>query len=240
MAPAVDDRPKLIYFAERPPELDRDGFMRRWRQHARLGMAMPRWKNISRYVHCDAVDGPGLGLPIARCDGVAILWYRSEKARLAHISDRSAGPVLRRDEMETFARPVREVSILTDAYVFRPPAEESPLKLFLRVWGRPEHPRRAFRRWWLQEFGPRLLQRFDEGDLGCGYIQNHSRASNPGKDALALCDCVDEIACADAERCDAAIQATLAGIPDAAGRITDIEAIWTEETVLFDCRGDGC
>ncbi len=240
MVPAVDDRPKLIYFAERLPELDRDGFIRRWREHARLGMSMPRWKNISRYVHCDAVGIPGLGLPVAWCDGVAIVWYRDEKARLAHISDRSAGPVLKRDEMETFARPVCDVSILTDAYEFRAPAAETPLKLFLRIWGHPEQSRKDFREWWLQVFGPRLVARLDEGDLGRGYIQNHSRMPSSGTDAPPLCDCVDEIACHDSERCDAAIQATLKGIPEAADRIADIKAIWTEETLLFDRQRDRC
>ena len=240
MAPAVDNRPKLIYFAERLPELDRDGFIRRWREHARLGMSMPRWKNISRYVHCDAVDKPGLGLPIAWCDGVAIVWYRSETARLAHITDRSAGPVMKRDELETFARPLRDASILTDAYEFRAPAETAPLTLFLRIWGRPEHPRQDFRDWWLQVFGPRLLARLDKGDQGRGYIQNHSRMAISGTDAPAPCDCVDEISCSDADICDTAIQATLAEISDLADRIADIKAIWTEETVLFERRLNEC
>lgn len=45
--------PKLIYLARRNPVLTREGFTAKWRQHGALGMSMPQWGNIRRYVHCD-------------------------------------------------------------------------------------------------------------------------------------------------------------------------------------------
>jgi NAD(P)-dependent dehydrogenase (short-subunit alcohol dehydrogenase family) len=47
--------PKLIYLAKRNPGLSRPQFLKRWRRHGMLGMSLPRWKNISRYVHCDVL-----------------------------------------------------------------------------------------------------------------------------------------------------------------------------------------
>ena len=230
--PSATGRPKLIYFAERLPGFDRDGFIERWRRHARLGMSMPRWKNIHRYVHCDAVETPEFGLPVAWCDGVAMVWYRSEEARLNHLSDRSAGPIMRRDERETFARPVREVSVLTDEHVFQAP-EPSPLKLFLRVRGHPELPRRTFRNWWLREFGPLLLRRLGDSGQCQGYHQNHARALSAEDGAPPLCDCVDEVACTDAGRCGAVFRAALAEAADVKDHVSTITAICTAETVLY-------
>lgn len=230
--PAATGRPKLIYFAERRTGFDRDGFRERWRQHARLGMSMERWSNVHRYAHCDSVEATGTGLPVAWCDGVAMVWYRSEEARLNHLSDRTAATVLKRDERETFARPVRDVSVLTGEHVFRP-CDSAPMKLFLRVWAHPDRPRRDFRDWWLRAFGPRFLMRLDENEQGCGYVQNHARASASADDPPPLCDCVDEIACADAGRTGASIQEALAGLADMASYVADIKAIWTNETVLY-------
>ncbi|MCG8356970.1 MAG: EthD domain-containing protein [Kiloniellales bacterium] len=231
-APAATDRPKLIYFAERPKGLDREGFKARWRQHAQLGMSMKRWSNIFRYAHCDSLKAAGLGLPVGWCDGVAMVWYRSEEARLRHISDRVAAPLMKRDEQETFARPLREVSILTAEHVFQP-SDDSPVKLFLRVRGHTDRSRRDFRDWWLQVFGPLLLRRLREHGLCHGYIQNHARASASGDAPPPLCDSVDELVCSDAARCTAMIREVLAGEGEAGAYVSDIKAIATEERVLF-------
>lgn len=55
-------QPKLIYLAQRRPDLSREGFVTLWRQHGALGMSRPRWKNIARYAHCDVLDA-GADIP---------------------------------------------------------------------------------------------------------------------------------------------------------------------------------
>lgn len=232
-------RPKLIYFAERRPEMDRDAFRARWREHARLGMSMPRWTNIHRYVHCDAVAMPGLRLPGApydrlACDGVAAVWYRDEAHRQNHIADRSAGPALKHDELETFARPVRDVAVLTEEHLLLPFVGERQ-KLFLKVRRNPQVGRGEFREWWRDAVGHRLAALLRDSGAGQGYAQNHARP--PGVEgseggATPICDCVDEIAAADAARVDALLAGEMPRIAGYSDRVRAIEGVWTEETVL--------
>ena len=224
-------RPKLIYFAERRPEMDRDAFRPRWRAHARLGMSMPRWANIHRYVHCDAIAMPSRRLPLAACDGVAMVWYRDEAHRLKHIADRSAGPVLKQDELETFARPVHDFAVLTDERILLPFGGETQ-KLFLKIRRNPRTGSRDFRAWWLEEAGPRIAALLTEAGFGQGYAQNHARA--PGSaGGEPLCDCVDEIAARDAARIDELMTGPLREINGYSNRVGDVSGVWTEETVLY-------
>ena len=226
----MSGRPKLIYFAERRPDMDRDAFRARWREHARLGMSMPRWSNIHRYVHCDAVELPGLRMPAIRCDGVAAVWYRSEASRLKHVADRSAGPVLKRDERETFARPVREVAVLTGEHPIVPFGGERR-KLFLRVRRNPQIGPADFRAWWLGKAALQVTKLLSETGPGCGYAQNHARPAD--EDAPEpLCDCVDEIAAADAARVDALLAGPIRDMAGFSDHVRDLAGIWTEETVL--------
>jgi hypothetical protein len=118
---------KLLYRAERHPDLDRRGFRLRWRQHAALGMSQPRWTNIRRYAHCDPIDDH------APCDGVALLWYRDEAARLRHIADPTARATMRADEAETFARPVRGFSTLMSEWPAGP-RNAAHYKHFAFLW----------------------------------------------------------------------------------------------------------
>ena len=223
-------RPKLIYFAERRPEMDRGSFRTRWREHARLGMSMPRWRNIHRYVQCDAVALPGLRMPAIPCDGVAVVWYRDEEHRLKHIADRSAGPILKRDELETFARPVRAFAILTEEYPLVPFGGERR-KLFLRVRRNPQVGPGGFREWWRDAFGPAFAGLLSEAGASRGYVQNHARRTD-GDPAEPLCDCVDEIASAEAMRVDALLAGPIRDFPDFPEYVRDLEGVWTEETVL--------
>lgn len=228
-------RPKLIYFAERRPEMDREAFRARWRQHARLGMSMPRWRNIHRYVHCDALPLPeparGPQLPAARCDGVAMVWYRDEAHRLKHIADTSAGPVLKRDELETFARPVREVAVLADQHLLLP-FDGERRKLFLKIRRNPQIGPGAFRAWWREIAGPQIAALLTESGAGQGYAQNRVRPAE-GDGGEPLCDCVDEIAAADAGRVDALLLGPVRQIDGFGDRVRALEGVWTEETVLY-------
>ncbi|MBM3481511.1 MAG: hypothetical protein FJX69_20265, partial [Alphaproteobacteria bacterium] len=121
---------KLVYRAERHPGFDREGFRARWRRHAALGMGQERWTNILRYAHCDPLDA---GAP---WDGVALLWYRDEAARLAHVADADARATMRADEAQTFARPVREFSTLVEEVRISGDGH-APLRHFVFLWRAP-------------------------------------------------------------------------------------------------------
>ena len=216
--------------------MDRDAFRPRWRAHARLGMSMPRWANIHRYVHCDAIPKPGLRRPAAPyddvvCDGVAMVWYRDELHRLKHVADRSAGPVLKQDELETFARPVRDFAVLTDERILLP-FDGQTQKLFLKIRRNPRTGARDFRAWWLEEAGPQIAALLTEAGLGQGYAQNPARAPDSAGGEL-LCDCVDEIAARDAARADALLAGPVREIAGFDDRVRSLQGVWTEETVLY-------
>jgi len=93
-------------------------------------MSQERWTNILRYAHCDPLD------PASPWDGVALLWYRDEAARRAHVADAGARATMRADEAETFARPVREFSTLVGEV--RVAGDGSgPIRHFVFLWRAP-------------------------------------------------------------------------------------------------------
>ena len=120
-----DYQPKLIYLARRPPGLDRAEFTSRWRQHGALGMSMPRWRNIARYLHCDVDPAT------PSHDGVGMIWHRSVEARHAHIADRSSRGAMESDERATFAEPIVQCCLLTRERVLLapPPPTDAACKL---------------------------------------------------------------------------------------------------------------
>jgi hypothetical protein len=124
------DSPKLIYVAQRHPRLAPADFTSRWRQHAALGMSQPRWRNVALYLHCDRIEGLPVGAPALDCDGVAVVVYRSEGHRQAHVSDRTAGPIMKADELETFAQPVAQTALLTRSEAVVAPASGN-FRLFI-------------------------------------------------------------------------------------------------------------
>jgi hypothetical protein len=229
------DHPKLMYFAERCADMDTTAFRARWRQHARLGMSMPRWRNIQRYAHCDAVTIPDSLFPSSSCDGVGIIWYRDEARRLNHVTDRSAAPMMKQDEAEAFARPVREVALLADEFTLQPHAD-APRKLFLQIWREPMLALTEFRSWWLTEAGPELWQRLVKVKTVQGYIQNHARLTHSENTPSPVCDCVDEIACEDAVVCESVLSQALNELHGYRDHVRACKAIWTTETVLHDAR----
>ena len=125
---------KYMYLARRRPTLDRQGFTRRWRQHGALGMSLPRWVNVWRYVHCDVLDSDGPGIA-AGYDGVGVIWYRSLAARGAHASDHASQATMEADEAETFSEPVANCGVLCAEQVLLDGAH-SGLKL-VRFLARP-------------------------------------------------------------------------------------------------------
>ena len=101
---------KSVYFAQRNPAL-RERFRPRWRRHAALAMSLPEvWDTVTRYAQCDPVCDPPAALGItASYDGIGIAWFRSIEA-FRSAAQTEAMEAMRRDELETFAAPVSELS----------------------------------------------------------------------------------------------------------------------------------
>ena len=139
-------QPKLIYVAQRHPRLQRHEFTVRWRQHGALGMSLPRWKNVARYVHCDVLPvPPSVDVLDSVSDGIGIVWHRSPAARAAHLADTSSRESMERDEQETFARPIVDCCILMrERLLLAPRAGSQAFKLTrLQTAARLREPRGA-------------------------------------------------------------------------------------------------
>ncbi len=122
MTPSETSPLKLIYLAKRNPALSRAAFTERWREHGALGMSLPRWRNIARYVHCDvllpSLDTSALD---TEYDGVGLIWYRSPQARAAHVADTSSQSVMEQDEQRTFSERISNCSLLASQFVAKAP-----------------------------------------------------------------------------------------------------------------------
>jgi hypothetical protein len=234
-APAADRsaRPKLIYLAERNPALDRAGFTARWRRHGSLGMSLPRWRNVARYVQCDPL--PELA-GTSGCDGVALVWYHSEATRLRHVSDRDAREVMQRDEAETSARPVREFSVLTEEDTVIP-EPDGPLKLFLVLRRAAACPPETFAAAW-RGHAAMLAARLATVPGGAGYRRNATRPDSRGIGLGLDCDGIEEISFAERGLDGARALADWAVRHSPLATVAGIAPLWTSAVVLHDA-GDG-
>ncbi|MBI1385901.1 MAG: hypothetical protein GC150_13430 [Rhizobiales bacterium] len=190
------ETPKLIYLAERHPDLTPAGFTTRWREHARLGMSLERWRNVRRYVHCDPLDVTGLaGLPHAAADGVALVWYRSEASRIAHAGESPERAIMRNDERETFARPVREFATLTIEHPIRASQYRSgEVRVFLFARRRPDLATPDFLARWRRDHGSALASRLAATLPSATYIQNQVRTDRAALGLGLDVDAIDELA----------------------------------------------
>jgi hypothetical protein len=183
--------PKLIYFAERHPSLDPAAFRERWRAHGQLGMSLPRWRNVARYTQCDTIPDLSVAPRLVPCDGVATVVFTSEHARLSHVSDPDR-QITRRDESETFARPVREFAVLTEESEFLAHNDDR-IKLFAVITRPPSVLRSEFKDAWLRRWGLVLAAELSTVDPGAGYSQNHVRADSEKLGLEFQADSIDEI-----------------------------------------------
>jgi hypothetical protein len=132
-------QPKLLYLARRNPALSLKAFTARWRQHGTLGMSLPRWRNIARYVHCDVLRVPGTPPELGSSyDGVGLIWHRSPQARAAHLADASSRTTMEQDETETFAAPIVASCVLArEAVLIAPRRSGRARKLICFRHGTP-------------------------------------------------------------------------------------------------------
>lgn len=149
-------RPKRIYFVRPHPSLAAGRFTERWREHGRLAMQFMQrqgWRNVVRYVHCDAVDVPQV--PNARSwAGMGIVVFRDAEARKDHLSFAQARKALEADEDLAFADRVNRSGLVALEQVVLERGTQA-LKL-VRAHGRPQAMGEGeFRRRFEQEQVPR-------------------------------------------------------------------------------------
>jgi hypothetical protein len=182
--------PKLIYLATRHPSLTRSDFTARWRGHGRLGMSMPRWKNIRRYVHCDVQETGVEGIS-GDFDGVGLIWHRSPEARLLHRTDNSSQGQMEADEAVTFAEPVKRFCLLAEEHEIRE-GPAGPVKLIRFVERRADLSKSEFLDRWRTEFTRHLIEQgsADTAEFRC--VQNYALPPEQGTAWGLPSDCVDE------------------------------------------------
>jgi hypothetical protein len=219
-AAAASERPKLIYRAERNPALGQSQFTARWRQHARLGMSQPRWSNIHRYAHCDPIEEPPQSA--GSCSGIALIWYRSEAHRLRHVADPAARAIMQADEADTFARPVREFSILVREIV-RAPQSDAAARCFVFLRRAPRISRDAFQAHIAEDWGARRLRELSQLSGFSGYVQNLALPDMEAQGFGLAFDAIEEISCT--------APCALPALDD--DTVLASETIWTREVVLY-------
>jgi EthD domain-containing protein len=189
----MTDRPKLIYLARRHPALSRADFPARWRRHGRLGMSLPRWRNIWRYMQCDALPWASAPLPLAAdCDGVGLVWYRSAEARAQHVDDADRA-IMAQDELETFDRPVRSAAFLAREIVLEPPRDDG-ITVFCLLYRHPNAPLDSASSIVAEQRGERLRRALRGAGSPAGYTLNLPYDGGAGGISTGLgCIAIDEL-----------------------------------------------
>lgn len=195
-------------------------------------MSMPRWVNISRYVHCDVIPLAIPGIDDSY-DGVGLIWYRSPEARARHRSDNHAQPQMEADEAHTFAEPVANFCLLAREAVVKE-GQSGPVKLFRFVERAATVSKADFETSWVGSHA--------QPDLGIPalagsvlrYVQNHALpAERPAGWGLKS-DCVEEFWFENRQ----SLAYAHAALKDREGRERGLagNSIWvaTNEVVLYD------
>lgn len=120
-------RPKVIYLADRSPNLSPEAFRPRWLEHGRLAMSLPIWASMWKYAQCDPIVA---GNYSPACDAIGLVWYKSWQALDLLAQQPSLREPILADELETFSGPVRHRAMLTEEIVILE-GPETDFKLFL-------------------------------------------------------------------------------------------------------------
>lgn len=127
--------PKLIYLARRNPDLTREEFPDRWRQHSLMAGSFPSirpgFKQVAQCLNTyDRTEVPRADLDY---DGVNLLTMDSEKTARSTLMDDEAMAFLEADELKTFATYVRYFTfIATGEIVSQGPMKDYCLITFLK------------------------------------------------------------------------------------------------------------
>lgn len=224
--------PKLIYLASRHPSLSRTGFTARWRQHGALGMSMPRWKNIRRYVHCDVLQSGVAGLR-DDFDGVGLIWHRSPEARMKHRMDNSSQGQMEADEAMTFAEPVKNFCLLAEEHELAG-GRSGPVKLIRFIGRNAKLSKGEFLDRWKNRLGQAVLNLPAMGKGAVRYVQNHSLRPEQGGAWGLPADCVDELWFESEQAATLALQ-EFSALADFERELSaSIISVMTNEVVLHD------
>ena len=98
---------KLIYAAQRNPNLSPSDFIRRWRKHGAFTMSLPNWEHALTYVQA---------LPLADTkpepiDAIAIYCAQDSLFNDQSPQGQKVIDAIREDEQATFATPIPEVAL---------------------------------------------------------------------------------------------------------------------------------
>lgn len=219
-------RPKLMYLARRNPALSREQFTPRWRQHGALGMSMPRWKNIWRYVHCDVLSGSG-----SDYDGVGIVWHKSPESRRAHREDTSSQGTMEADEVQTFDQLVVNFCALMEERVVQEPRRTATTKLIRFAMCQPGIAREEFAASAMAHAAHLMATPF--GQSIRGLVQNHAQPTETGRPWGLPYDYIEEL-WFDSVQDAANARAELRGVLPSLCVNAEPIAVLTNEVVLYD------
>ncbi|MBL8266976.1 EthD domain-containing protein [Steroidobacter sp.] len=217
-------RPKLMYLARRNPSLTAQQFTPRWRQHGALGMSMPRWKNIWRYVHCDVLSESGNDY-----DGVGIVWHKSPETRRAHREDTSSQATMEADELQTFDQLVVKFCALMAERTVLEPANTAKAKLIRFARAEGVVPAE------LTKDSAAHAERLLSGSLGKslrGVVQNHAQPSESGRPWGLPYEYIEELWFDSVQEAADARTALRGVVPSACSGFEPI-AVLTNEVVLY-------
>ena len=222
-------RPKLMYLARRHPALSKEQFTPRWRQHGALGMSMPRWKNIWRYVHCDVLAHHSGNDDSQGYDGVGIVWHRSPEARRAHREDTSSQAAMEADEVQTFDRLVGNFCALMEEREVLARSDAS-VKLIRFQQRQGDVGRETCIEEWAPLQAATLMRLSGVAGRLRGYVQNHAMPSESGRPWGLRYDYIEELwfdTLDDAREAESALRSHLPGGPG-------LVSVFTNEVVLYD------
>lgn len=185
----MTDGPKLIYLTRRHPSLTRSAFVHWWRQHWLLANRNARWRNVRRYVQSEVLTDAtaSIGGDTSQ-DGVAIVTFYSEEARLAHRDDGGAQKAMEDDEVRLFADLIKNHALVAREQVIRD-GHRRGVKLLRFLTAKPDIGSAAFQCAWLQH---RLDAPGDEFARALRYVQNHTLPPERTGGWGLGCDVVEE------------------------------------------------
>lgn len=221
-------RPKLMYLARRNPSLSAQQFTPRWRQHGALGMSMPRWKNIWRYIHCDVLPESQ-----SEYDGVGIVWHKSPETRKAHREDMSSQAIMEADERQTFDRLVVNFCALMEEFTMLEPQPNARVKLIRFATSREGVSREDF----VSDAAVHAQQVIAAASVTLlrGFVQNHAQPSETGRPWGLAYDYVEELWFDNVQQATRACVALQGLLPRLCG-VHEPLAIVTNEVVLYQAH----
>ena len=182
---------KTMYFCPKPDGVSQADFQRRWRQHGRLAMSSPFWRQYVRYQHWDALppreleglDDDLMSTVSSQWAGVGSAWLRDRASLDEGLASYPELEFLLEDEVETFGRVLGTdvVPVFENRVIDR---GRPSFTHIVGMWAKPGVEREEFSARWL-DLGTRLAETPALERHLVTYVQNHSLEDFEGRDGLA-------------------------------------------------------